>query len=306
MTDHTQAVAVRVGGTLLLAGVALISAVKLGAQAPAAPARTAAAPSSPAKPAPTPKASALRDFTGYWVSEVTEEWRYRMVVPDKGDVLTNVPLNTTGRTIAEAWDPEKDKASGNQCKGYGAAGIMYIPGRLHIYWQDDNTMRIDTDSGTQTRLFHFGAAPQPKAADWQGYSVARWGDDEPIARRILGGGPLGQGGPEYEADIAGGFGGNQTAQAEAFKPPVRNYLHVTTTHMRPGYLHKNGVPYSANATLDEYFTNYTYNGTDWLFLTGVVTDLDYLMEPYIFHTHYKKLADNTGWDPTPCRVDEAR
>ena len=96
----------------------------------------------------------------------------------------NIPLNAAGRRVADAWDPAKDQAAGNQCKGYGAAAIMYVPGRLHIYWQDDNTLRIDTDSGTQTRLLHFGgSAPEKTAADWQGYSVARWGDDEPIVQR---------------------------------------------------------------------------------------------------------------------------
>jgi len=297
MADHSKILAVRVSGILFVAALALLSAAKLGAQGRG----QAPAPNAPAK------STALRDFTGYWVSVVTEEWRYRMVVPDKGDYLTNVPLSAEGRKVAEAWDPAKDQATGNQCKGYGAAAIMYVPGRFHIYWQDDNTLRIDTDSGTQTRLLHFGGpVPEPKTPDWQGVSAARWGDDEPIAQRILGGGPLGQGGPEYEADVAGGFGGNQTARAEGFKPPARNYLHVTTTHMRPGYLHKNGVPYGANATLDEYFTNFTYNGTDWLFVTSVVTDPQYLMEPYIFHTHYKKLPDNSGWDPTQCRADEPR
>ena len=89
---------------------------------------------------------------------VTEKWRYRMLVPDKGDYM-KVPLNPEGRKVADAWDPAKDRASGNACKSYGAAAILQVPGRLHIYWQDDNTLRMDTDSGTQTRLFHFGGSP---------------------------------------------------------------------------------------------------------------------------------------------------
>jgi hypothetical protein len=293
---------VRLGAPLILAAAFVLAATAtLIAQG-----RGRAQAPPPGAPA---KANALRDFTGYWVSVVTEEWRYRMVVPDKGDVLANVPLNAVGRGIAENWDPAKDVASGNQCKSYGAAGIMYIPGRLHIYWQDDNTLRMDTDSGTQTRLFHFNvssAPAPPKNLDWQGYSIARWGDNEAITDRIAGGGPLGQGGPEYESDLATGFGGSQQAEAEAYRPPQRDFLHVTTTEMRAGYLHKNGIPYSANAKLDEYFTDFTDDGQDWLFLTGVVTDPTYLMEPYIFHTHYKKLPDNSGWDPTQCKVDEPR
>ncbi len=104
-----------------------------------------------------------KDFTGYWVSIVTELWRYRMIVPDKND-FQFVPLNPEGRKVADTWDPAKDQAAGVACKSYAAPAIMQVPGRMHIYWQDDNTLRIDTDSGTQTRLFHFGgAAPQSEA-----------------------------------------------------------------------------------------------------------------------------------------------
>ncbi len=294
----------RVSGILCAAVLASMPAAKLCAQRGNA-AQTAARPGDgPAQ------STALKDFTGYWVSVVTEDWRWRMVVPDQGDYVT-IPLNAEGRKVANAWDPAKDQASGNQCKGYGAAAIMDVPGRLHIYWQDTNTLRIDTDSGTQTRLLHFpGSATESKVAesktpDWQGYSTAQWGDDEPIIQRIAGGGPLGQGGPEYEADVAGGFDGTQV-EREAAKPPARSYLHVTTTRMRPGYLHKNGVPYGANARLDEYFNSFSYGGATWLFVTSVVTDPQYLMEQYITHSHFKKLPDNSGWDPTPCKADEPR
>ena len=100
----------------------------------------------------TARVAAGFDMTGYWVSEVTEKWRFRMIMPDKGD-YTQVPLNPAGRKVADAWDPAKDEASGEACRSYGAAALLQVPGRLHITWQDDNTMRLDTDSGTQTRLF---------------------------------------------------------------------------------------------------------------------------------------------------------
>jgi hypothetical protein len=255
--------------------------------------------------ATTPRAGALKDFTGYWVSVVTEDWRYRMVVPDKGDYVS-VPLNFEGRQTANAWDPAKDQAAGNQCRGYGAAAIMEVPGRLHIYWQDDNTVRIDTDSGTQTRLLHFGgSAPENMTPSWQGYSVARWGDAEPIVQRVGGGGPVGQGGPEYANQIPAGSGGNPDREVN-YKPILRSYLKVTTTRMRPGYLRKNGVPYSGNAVLEEYFNSLTYKDTTWLFVTTIVNDPQYLIEPYITHAHFKKIPDGSGWDPTTCQVEEPR
>src|SRR5690242_15010604 len=124
------------------------------------------------EPPKTPKAAAPVDLTGYWVSLVTEDWRWRMVTPLKGD-SASVPINQAAKKIMLDWDPAKDEAAGNQCKAYGAPAIMRMPGRLHITWQDDNTLKIDTDAGTQTRVFSF-SAPSGRAGDWQGVSTASW------------------------------------------------------------------------------------------------------------------------------------
>ena len=242
----------------------------------------------------TARAAAPYDMTGYWVSEVTEKWRFRMVVPDKGD-YTQVPLNPEGRKVANAWEPARDQARGEACKSYGAAALLQVPGRLHISWQDDSTLRLDTDSGTQTRLFHFGASRPPNAApSWQGHSVAMWGGAEPRDRRD------GQGGPVQDA------AGRLLIAGAQRKDP--DYLEVVTTRMRQGYLQKNGVPYSGDARLEEYFDVFSdpYTHNTWLVMTAVVTDPHYLIEPLIMHAHFKKLPDASGWDPTPCRADEPR
>jgi len=300
MEMQSGSVTLRTGRMFLfVAGLSLVVAANLSGQI---------RNNAQGSPTGAPRATALKDFTGYWVSVVTEDWRYRMVVPDKGDYV-DVPLNAEGRRTANAWEPANDQTAGNQCKSYGAAAIMYVPGRLHIYWQDDNTLRIDTDSGTQTRLLHFGgSAPENIAPEWQGYSVARWGEEnEPIVQRVGGGGPVGQGGPEYENQLpVGNTGANRQDREEDYKPVPRNYLKVTTTRMRPGYLRKNGIPYSGNARLEEYFNRFTYAGQTWMFVTTVVNDPQYLLEPYIMHSHFKKIPDGSGWDPTPCRVDEPR
>ena len=78
-----------------------------------------------------------------------------------------------GRRVGNTWDPDRDEKAGEQCKAYGAASVMRLPGRLHITWENDNTLRIDTDTGTQTRRFHFDAAA-PGEPTWQGHSVASW------------------------------------------------------------------------------------------------------------------------------------
>src|SRR6185503_4556557 len=120
----------------------------------------------------------------------TEDWRYRMITPAKGDHPSQ-PLNQAGARLADAWDPAKDEAAGEQCRAYGAAGVMRVPGRLHMTWQDDNTMKVETEAGTQTRLFRFLGAPAQTllavgapeipgvtaaamAPSWQGLSLAVW------------------------------------------------------------------------------------------------------------------------------------
>src|SRR4051812_19851687 len=112
----------------------------------------------PQGPPPTPKAAAPVDLTGYWVSLVTADWRFRMMTPLKGD-YESLPLTAEARKIADSWDPAKPAASGEECKPYGAAALMRMPGRLHITWENDTTLRIETDNGSQTRLLHFGGQP---------------------------------------------------------------------------------------------------------------------------------------------------
>ena len=216
------------------------------------------------------KAGAAIDLTGYWISVVSEGWQFRMVTPPKGN-YTAVPLTAEGRRAADAWDPAKDAAAGNQCKPYGGAAIMQAPGRLHITWADDNTLRIDTDAGAQTRLLHFdGAAPDGAEPTWQGYSVARW---------------------EYAT--------GQRATTPAAERT--GFLKVTTTRLRPGYLRANGVPYSANAVVNEtYQLLKAPNGDQWFVVTGVVEDALNLTTPFITSTNFKKIADASGWNPTPC------
>ena len=117
-----------------------------------------------APPAPkTPKEAALVDITGYWVSIVSEDWRFRMVTAPKGD-YPNVPLNAEGKKIADAWDPAKDEASGDRCKAYGAPNLMRVPARFHITWADDTTLKIESDAGMQTRLIRFNAAGRARLA----------------------------------------------------------------------------------------------------------------------------------------------
>lgn len=200
------------------------------------------------------------DLTGYWVSPIIEDWKYRMVTPTKG-VFDAVPLTPAGRKTGESWDPAADEAAGEQCRAYGAAAIMRMPGRLHITWQDADTLKIETDAGTQTRLFRFGAAaaaPSSAEASWQGHSVAQW------------------------------------------NVPAAN-LKVVTTNLRAGYLRKNGAPYSNRTTVTEYWELHAMpNGDRWLTVITRVEDPVNLTRPYTTSSDFKRLPDAKGWAPKPC------
>lgn len=234
---------------------------------------------APAGPPPTPKAAAPVDFTGYWVSVVTEDWRWRMVTPSKGD-FASIPLNAEGRRVGLTWDPAKDQAAGQACKGYGAAAILRLPGRLHITWQDDNTLKVETDEGAQTRLLRFNAPPPSGPPSLQGYSAANW--ERPV---------------RGTAAPAAGLGAvRMGAQGRS--------LEVVTMGLSGGYLRKNGAPYSANAVVKEFFDlTKEPNGDTWFVVTTIVEDPTYLSEPFVTSTNFKKQADATGFSPKPCSVN---
>jgi hypothetical protein len=242
-----------------LAIVALATAVGAAAVPASVQAQRSGSASSPSA-----RDAAPIDLTGYWVSYVTENWRYRMVTPAKGE-YRRIPASPAALPIINAWDPAADERAGNQCKSYGAGAIMTVPGRLHITWQDADTLRIDTDAGRQTRLFRFsarGSTTKPRPS-WQGESAARW---EPVP-----------------APDSGGS------------------LSVVTSNLRAGYLRKNGVPYSEQTTVSEHFDVAPLpDGGQLLLVTTIVEDPVYLNAPYVVSPHFKKEPDGSRWDPTPC------
>lgn len=232
----------------------------------------------PAAPV-TGRAGAPFDITGYWVSLVTDDWRYRMLTPPKGNV-DYLPVTAEARRVANAWDPAKDAAAGEQCKAYGAGGIMRLPARLHVTWDDDHTLKMEIDAGTQTRRFFFENTPQlatvhpaPAEPSWQGYSLARW--DFP---------------PGGRGAVAPARGTTRVGQ-----------LRVVTNHLRPGYVRRNGVPYGSNTTLTEYFLRLVdQGGQEYLVVTTMLDDPTYFQPPYIKTYEFKKQRDATGWNPRAC------
>lgn len=233
--------------------------------------RAAAQFGGPPPPPPSPARDvAPIDLTGQWVSIVTEDWRFRMVTPPKND-YPGLPLNAEARAVAAAWDPARDEAEGNACKSYGVGNIMRVPGRLRVSWRDESTLEIQTDAGRQTRLLRFDGTAEPLTEPtWQGLSAAEW-----------------------EFDRAG------PGQA-----PVNGSLKVVTTGMRAGYLRKNGVPYSENAVVTEYFDLLRqHDGTEWLTVLTLVEDPTYFFTKVITSSNFRRQTGRGGWDPRDCRAD---
>jgi len=234
----------------------------------------AAAPPPPANG----KAGAPIDITGNWVSLVSDDWVYRMITPAKGD-YQYVPLNPEGRRVADTWDAARDKAAGEECKGYAAPAIMRLPSRVQISWQDENTLKLDIDNGMQTRLFHFGQKDAQGARSWQGWSYARW--------EISG-----------NTDRQPTFGGTNTSLGAVKR---QGSLHVDTSNLRAGYLRKNGVPFSEDAFMTEYYNLIVEeDGNQYLVIQTFVEDSRYLNRHFVRTLQFKREPDASKRTPVAC------
>jgi hypothetical protein len=241
----------------------LLVSVWLAATAGAQPA--ARTPASPREAAPV-------DLTGQWVAIVNEDWRWRMITPPKGD-YASVPLNAEGRRVADQWDPAQD----GDCKAYGAAALLRMPTRLRIRWDGGDRLVLETDAGRQTRRFDF-RPPEPGAPrSLQGQSAARWVRP-----------PQPAGGPGLA-----GAGGGPAAHG--------GYLEVKTTNLSGGWLRRNGVPYSEDAEVTEYFARFAApNGDEWLVVTTIVDDPKYLTQRFIVSNHFRRERTGGNWNPKAC------
>lgn len=287
----------------VLSTMALAGALAAQAPPPAQP------PGSP----DTAQKAALMDLTGYWVSVVNQDWRFRMMTPPKGD-YAQVPLNAAARKIADAFNPALYGGASYQtsqiidCRAYGAAAVMHMPARLHITWASPDTLKIETDWGQQTRLFHFTAS-RPYGnieqalrsgelgmshgpASMQGYSAAAW--EQPYRYNAS----AFQRGP-----VPGRGGGLGQSQINVDQPGGQ--LTVVTTDLAPGWLRRNGVPYSSRTrVLEHYQTFEDPTGKRWFDVTTEVIDPAYLTTPFVTSADFQKEPDGSKWAPHACKQVE--
>lgn len=250
---------------------------------------------APATPQASPRAVAPSDLTGYWVALVTEDWRYRMLTAPKGDYYS-IPLNAEGKRVADTWDPARDIAQGKQCLSYGAPNIMREPARLHITWANESTLKVEIDAGKQSRLFLFGPVPASAQPTLQGTSVAVWQTPQSIRAYTS----------KISAQDPDTPGFRDASMASPPPPPdtrrLGGTLKVVTTHIQPGYLRNNGVPFSANAVLTEYYDLHRRGNADYLVQTQIVEDPQYLNAPWVVSSHFRREPDGSKWDPEPCEL----
>ena len=297
------------GAAGLALALALALAPGLRAQVPQA------GPQPPVEQPPAREAAPI-DFTGTWASVITEDWQWRFVTPVVGD-YTGVPMNSVADKLARAWDPDADAKAGEQCKGFGAAAINRLPTRLQISWQDDNTMKLEWDLGTQTRLVYFDKTKaEAGPPSYQGHAIGEWIDvpaqggrgggrgNAPAAAeggrgRAAGAAPAGDAGGGRAAGEGRGGGG----RAGGAPAPRAGGLKIVTTNLRPQYLRQNGVPVSEKATITEYLDIVPApDGSQWLVVKTSVDDPTYLNSWYIVSSQFKKEPNNAKWNPTPCEL----
>ena len=145
---------------------------------------------------------------------------------------------------------------------------------------------VETDAGEQTRLLRFGAdAASATENSWQGFTTAQW--TTPV------------GGFDLRALLSGRQGPPSTE-------PPKGSLKAETTHLRAGYLRKNGLPYSDDAKLTEYFSRVSGFGNDYLTVLSIVRDPMYLNGDYVTSSHFKREPDDSSFSPSPCRTAPPR
>jgi hypothetical protein len=235
------------------------------------------------------------DLTGTWVSIVTEDWDVRMLTPKKGD-FHSLPLTRAAQDAANRIDMTQVEAAGRACDAYGAPAVMRHPGRVRIAWQDGATIRMETNAGQQTRLLHFTASDARRGdPTLQGFSAAEWqyaNGFDPLHLDEVGrarGGARG---------VRGGAG-----RGAAPTQPTGGRLKVATTNLTAGFLRKNGVPYSADTTVTEYYNLLAEpTSTEWFVVTTVVHDPVNLAVDYITSTNFRKEPDDSKFTPEPCTL----
>jgi len=201
------------------------------------------------------------DFTGEWAPRFYEDQPERVAGPELGDYL-GLPITDAARMRADTWNAAIQTLPEWQCRPHSADYIWRGPSNLHIWKEVDPVTREIT-------AFH---AEWLRSVDNVYYLDGR---------------------PHPSPNAAHTWGGFATAKWEG------NMLTVTVTHLKEGYVRRNGVPRSDLATVTEHWIRHG----NWLTVVTIVNDPVYLSEPFIRSTDYE-LDEHQLVPPYPCDVVE--
>jgi hypothetical protein len=206
-------------------------------------------------------AFAQLDPTGEWAPRLHEDDAERGGGPSLGDYL-GLPINAAARLRADAWDASQLTIPENQCR---PIRDVYPP-------RGNSRIRIwkEVDAPTQTILAY--------------HMLLSWMTQERLVYMDGRAHPA-----AYAAHTWQGF---STGKWEG------NMLSATTTHLKPGWVRRNGVPRSENATLVEHWIRH---GDDGLTLVSIMNDPVYLTEPFIQTSNFV-LDSQQKIDPFPCET----
>ena len=198
------------------------------------------------------------DFSGVWAPLFHEDQPERIPGPDIGD-YAGLPITDAARMRALAWDASLLTLPEHQCKPhpstYGFRGV----GNLRM-WNDQ-------DPATQ-QIIKINTHIQ-----WQEQHRDIWMDGRPHP-------------PEYAAHTWQGF---STGSLEG------DTLVVSTTHLKAGWMRRNGLALTDRATMEDRF----YRHGDLLTHVYIISDPVYLSEPLV-KTNGFRLALNGRIEPYPC------
>ncbi len=199
------------------------------------------------------------DFSGEWAPRFYEDQLERVPGPEIGDYL-GLPLSAAGRMRADSWDASIQTLPEWQCRPHSADYIWRGPSNLRVSKEVDPVSREIT-------AFH---------AEWL-RSI-----DRPIYL---------DGRPHPPEEALHSWAGFSTAKWDG------DVMTTKVTHLKEGYVRRNGVPRSEKATLTEHWIRHG----DWLTVVTIVNDPVNLTEPFVRSTDYE-LDLHQQIPPYPCEV----
>jgi hypothetical protein len=208
----------------------------------------------------TTPALAQMDLVGEWAPQFHEDNPERLAGPDIGD-FAGLPINDAARMMADAWNADILSLPEHQCKPHPADYSPRGPAQLQI-WKD-----VDPAS---RQVIAFRTHIQWQAPERWIYMDGRPHPDE------------------FAAHTWQGFSTGEW---------VGQVLKVTTTHLKKGWIRRNGIPRSDKAELTEYF----WRHGDFLTWTVIINDPIYLTEPFVRSSDFRwSPGQNVG--NYPCQI----